>query len=63
MNLSRALFGIAEAASDLIVIVAVAAIVTGHRWLDFTLWTVAAVSLFGGIWLASRRRSPGRISK
>jgi hypothetical protein len=56
MNVTRALFRIVEAALDLIVIVAVSVIVTSHRWLDVALWIVAAVSLIGGTWLASRRR-------
>lgn len=56
MKLSRIAAGIAEGAFDLLSIILIMVILSGHRWLDITLWIVALVAIVGGTVLASGRR-------
>jgi len=63
MKISRIAASIAEGTLDLLFAIAITVIVSGHRWLDITLWAIALIGLAGAIWLMSRRRRLGRISE
>ena len=61
MKLSRLVVVITEIVFDALVCVAMVVIVSGHRWLDVTLWVVALIGIVGAIWLESKRRRLGRL--